>query len=108
MEDLQARYPAALNFIAKQLDRRNIFDFQDGVRIMVSRQMIDRRGCVIWLSAGIIRDTRMWRMFEHKELTQALFKLLIEGRYIELSGGGQPMTFRGFSPKGIPYWMRRD
>lgn len=92
------------------------FDFEDGMRLMVSRDAFGDR-VDLHVSASIFPGTKLWRELEHQDgfgmLSQMFFKLLVEDRYKALSGDVQPLPFNGFTStakgfKGTPHWRRTE
>lgn len=128
MEVAKARYPEAIREVYDFTDdpnavmgdpgskRKHIFDFEDGLRLIVTRERMPAlhrgRVCVVMLvhvSASLNPDSTLVKSLDIVSPTaaSAAFKSLCERRFQELSGSDAPMTFIGWSSKGVPHWVVR-
>lgn len=92
------------------------FDFEDGMRMMVSRDAYGDR-VELHLSASIIPGSELWQQCENRDgfgaVSRVMFKILVEDRYRELSGDVEHLPFNGFTNrakgfKGVPHWRRPE
>lgn len=131
LPELRARYQAAVADVYDQADPRmftenrpglnpaHVFDFEDGLRLIVSRERT-RRGTVgIHISASLLPGTPLHR--KGQELTiesgPPWLRSLTIDRWAELTGTLTPSDvaeaqragealFLGFTlPKGVPHWF---
>jgi len=121
--ELKARYRAALAHTYDQRAvveggcirpgevRANVFDFDDGLRLIVSRER-DATGRV-WLhySASFPGDCRIADEIRLLRLTMAMASVMakwvgsIPARFAELSGDGRQADRHWRSEIGIPHWL---
>lgn len=126
LEALQARYPACLEFVYDQRAivetgavrpgevAAQVFDFDDGLRLIVGRER-DFAGAV-WLhfSASFAAHCRIVDEFRLLKLTMPLAAIFerwrrgVPGRFAELSGDAREPTYLGRSYGGIPHWVIRE
>lgn len=122
VQELARRYPAALevaldvgDFLTACFsalpgeDPRNVFDFEDGLRLIVSRDVGHEglAGEVLHVSASAIKGTRVWRLIADGSLDKTDFCLFALRRFRHISGDQGPFEFLGCSPMtGIPHWFR--
>ena len=105
-EGIKARLPIALVDVYEihteprpGLQRKHVFDFQDGVRMIISRDAVDGDSCVhVSASAfGLEIDRIVSRGPQY-------FVDKIKKRWLEL--GRNPLDFAGFSlEKGVPHFV---
>lgn len=107
LEQLKARFPKALVKIWQVtnpmpdrpgLHRTNVFDFESGMRLLISMDMIVFARPEIHVSAS-------WEFNEPRSIQQ-MNTLVING-YRSLGGKGV-LHFLGFSEKAIPHWVVRE
>lgn len=131
LSSLQARYSAALERVwpipilaaahargedtdRPGLHRCYVFDFEDGLRLIVSREMMTNETTVVHFSASLNRgDNELTRIGTKKaqegwargEFLQ-WFKRLSVNAFRELSGEKRVPKFEGLSapPAEIPHW----
>lgn len=115
-ERLRQRYPAALIAIfdyskgvprtrAGQL-RGHVFDFQDGLRFIVARELMPDGNIVLHLSASINAASKMYAAILDSTLTRESLSNLILQRFRELSGDDKELELSGWSDGGVPHWFR--
>lgn len=125
IETARARYHLALAQIYELEDQRNItpphtpgnkpehvFDFDDGIRLIVSREQMAGEDPVIHVSASFDPGRSFYRLIRRTcssiAEAQAMLRGACEARWREISGSAAPMQFLGFSPgKGVPHWWVR-
>lgn len=120
LDDLRARYPAALEFlylVEKPTSepgyairpgecRANVFDFEDGTRLIVSREQFQSR-IVLHVSASAQPQSPLYASICLGELTPAQFCVHAVERYRAVFGDPEPLKFTGFNgTMGIPHWFR--
>lgn len=120
-DSLRLRYPAAVAPLVDRIDveagrrvrpgaeRRHVFDWPDGVRLIVSREMIDRTTGVVGvhMSASVSSHGEAYERLTRIKGVRAAsaFLDLAMARWVELSGGPIEATFIGFSPGLVPHWV---
>ena len=110
---LQQRFLAALEVICDiqriesgstprpGTQRQHVFDWEDGVRMIISRDQLENRHVVVHLSASVNLST--YDVTRLGRLSPTSFVRLVEQHWKML--GGPPVTLEGFSPeKGVPHW----
>lgn len=121
---LQARYPRALEFVYDQAAvvlggairpgecAENVFDFEDGLRLIVSRQR--GPGGKVWLHFSASfggADCRLADEFRLLRRTTPLpqifeqWRLSVPGRFALLSGDAREAAYLGRSANGVPHWV---
>lgn len=90
--------------------RRNVFDFHDGLRLIVSRDAIPHP--TVHLSASVCPNTAAYQRIAYQvrrrghAAAMEEFRSAAEDRFRSISGESRPLTFLGFFPgKGIPHWL---
>jgi len=92
------------------------FDFDDGLRLMVSRDAFGER-IDLHVSASIIPGSELWQQFANRDnfgdISKVMLKILVEDRYRALSGDVEHLPFNGFTSvtkgfKGVPHWRRTE
>jgi len=122
---LRARYPRALEFLYDCAAVRdggaitpgevaaNVFDFDDGLRLIVSRERLPEGVETVHLSASIRPGSRMAaeverqvarRDPEHVASAHKRWAAGIPERFRQLAGDGFRLLFVGFSDKAVPHW----
>lgn len=120
VERLRARYPLALeeptDLEAIRLGtqsrpgerRRNVFDFADGLRLVVS----DDPPAGVHVSASMLPGTALWgelaRIIRARGADAAKLELCARAarRFAELAGPGLGLELQGFSAdKGVPHFV---
>jgi hypothetical protein len=93
--------------------RRNVFDFEDGLRLIISRDAIPRP--TLHLSASIYPNTAAYQLLAHQVWRYGLAKAMdafrgeAEARFRAVSGETRPLVYLGiFSDKGVPHWVIED
>ncbi len=123
-EALRARFAAALEqpltlddvrsgaWLAKAPGRRRrcVFDCEDGVRLVVSRE--DQGGSlgeVVHVSASVQPDTPAWRRLALMHAPHTQFTRLAWARFRTLAGPGlwEVVDFQVSEGKGVPHWFVR-
>ena len=122
LPELQARYAAALEhvFDAQRIKTAgairpgecaaNVFDFEDGLRLICSRERMPAGEIVLHVSASFRSDSSMaWRM--RKQLRKLSRSELLEAwsdgipaRWQELAQDRRTLVFIGWSDRFIPHW----
>lgn len=116
---LQERFPQALgrvfDFRAGVPDelpsklRAHVFDFEDGVRMMVSRDMEEEGKVYLHVSASVEPGMLYWGLILSGAIGKSEFLRRMEHRFAQLSGQSEKLEFCGFSPgKGVPHWRRLE
>jgi hypothetical protein len=88
----------------------NVFDFEDGLRLIVSRERMPEGHVVRHVSASFAEHGRMADEFRLLAVTtprEKLFKMWladIPGRFAELSGDERTLRYAGFSGK-VPHFF---
>lgn len=124
LERAKARFPDALETIwdveairfsgAKRPgeDRRCVFDFHDGLRLIVSRERMDDGEIKIHMSASVDLDSGLAKRIRRGKLKQGMFGTLAQERFAAISGFGtvKPafVQFIGVSDKGVPHWHIKE
>jgi hypothetical protein len=123
---LRARYPEALREVIDMesaarglvpwpgMVARNVFDCEDGIRLIVSRDDLGGQvGIVLHVSASIDPDAPLYRVLQRSarhiwpDWAQTKFRRLALARWREISGDEGPVEFAGYGgAKGIPQWFR--
>jgi hypothetical protein len=126
LDRLRARYPEALREVfdpqsvtlGMQLPAwacpRNVFDCEDGLRIIVSRDDLGGRvGVVLHVSAALDPAAPLYRELLRSarhiwpEWARAKFCRLALARWREISGDDRLIEFAGYGgAQGIPHWYR--
>ena len=118
LAQLQARFPFALSrihdtadVITKGIDfqlgqkRQHVFDCEDGLRLIMSREREPRGRVFIHLSASWDPTCVFYRKIEQYAATLTDALQLIEQRYREITGDQRPLRFLGMTfPRGIPHF----
>jgi hypothetical protein len=122
MEALRARYAGALEhefsvgFILSGTERRpgecpaNVFDFLDGLRLIVSREVMPDGTRYLHVSASFRKESRIADEMRLLSLTKTPQELLemwrrnVPRRFAELSGDERELTFVGWSQSHVPHW----
>jgi hypothetical protein len=116
---LRERFPAALDRVFDYREgapaelpsglRAHVFDFEDGVRMIVSRDMEGKGEVYLHVSASVEPGTRCWALVSGGTITRSDFRRLMESRFFHLSGQRERLEFCGFSRgKGVPHWRRLE
>jgi hypothetical protein len=114
VEMLSARYPEAVkevNFgqFIPALFRRHVFDFSDGLRVVISRDALPGNpygvhlSCSIWPATSLEISSRA-RSFKAQQF-QRWFQEICERRFQRYFN--VKATFRHWSEAGIPHWFVR-
>lgn len=87
--------------------REHVFDFEDGVRMIVSRDMEDEGGVYLHVSASVEPGMLYATLITTRVITAQDFLRRVERRFAQLSGQEEPLEFCGFTRgKGVPHWRR--
>lgn len=118
---LQARLPEALapiwDFRDSQPEsgpgqrREHVFDFQDGLRLIVSRDKQDEGKPYLHVSASITPSHALYDKVENGFLTRYAIKTIVEERFFRLSGQsimGMDVLLLWSEGKGVPHWFKRE
>ena len=120
IEKLKARYPAALRKVfdcTKGVPRprpgelySQVFDFGDGIRLIVSRDRESESDIYLHLSASFVEGYLVWNLLKGSgEAGQKKFIKMVEEAFREISGDNEPLGFHGFSTgKLVPHWRRKE
>ena len=120
---LQARYPRALEVVYDQQEiaerggirpgqvPANIFDFDDGLKLIVSRERDLDDDAILHLCASFLSVRRIADEFRLLTLTRSTESVFAEWlrdvphRFRELSNDSRPIRFLGCSENGVPHWI---
>jgi len=120
IETLKARYPAALRKVfdcTKGIPRprpgelySQVFDCEDGIRLIVSRDRETESDVFLHLSASFVEGYLIWNVLKGSGLAgQRKFIEMVEVRFREISGDDDPLEFHDFSAgKQVPHWRRKE
>ena len=119
VESLRARYPAA---VAEVIDiesvglgtqvqpgrqRRHVFDFDRGVRLIVSREFFPDGRHALHLSASPQQGTEVYERVRAGRLDVQGFADLVVQLFRDISGDAEPLELVYISAgKGVPHWFR--
>ncbi len=123
LDALRARYPQALAHVYDTDAIRdhgairpgecagNVFDFEDGLRLIISRERIDA-GVVLHISASLQAKTRLADKLRRSGGTAARLQIefmrAAEKRFRELSGNEQALDFVFWTQGMIPHWQQKE
>jgi len=122
LDALRARYPRALEYVYHADKVRaggigpgevaaNVFDFEDGLRLIVSRERLPDGRLVLHVRASFPARCRMADEFWRLALTMPKKRVLelwaadLPRRFRELSGDGRTLELIGWSGRLIPHLM---
>jgi hypothetical protein len=119
LDKLRARFPAAVGRVFDYRSgfpaawpgrlRANVFGFEDGVRMIVSRDMEADGRVSLHVSASAEPGFPVYGQIARGETDVSRFRRMILERYAQLSGDTAGLDFCGLSPgKGIPHWRRLE
>jgi hypothetical protein len=119
---LRRRYPIAIAKVLYMEDlpegqsiraaKANVFDFPDGLRLIVGRENLGGRLIVDHMSASVAPDSDLHRAIEsrissgHAEIAHRAFDALSLQRLAYLSGQPPQVHSVCMSPNGSPQWFR--
>ena len=118
LEAMQQRFPQALAEVTDVeycrfggetpgQKRKHIFDFEDGLRLIVSKDRLEDGRIVVHFSASAYRDSALYRRLK-KPSQKKYFSRLAQSRFALLSGYGTEkpafVEYIGASEKGVPHW----
>lgn len=91
------------------IERENVFDFFDGLRLIVSREKVAHgTDVMLHVSASMQPDTFVWKTFaKHNKPWKSkipLFREYVQKRFAEISGGLRCPAFYGVSDGGVVHW----
>lgn len=87
--------------------RSHVFDCDDGLRLMVSRDRKTDAEFYLHLSASLEVGCELYRQVTSGELQRWAFASLVCQRFAEISGDSKGFDLLDWSPRGIPHWRRR-
>lgn len=133
--ELQARYPRCLEYIydSEQIAlagairpgevQANVFDFADGLRLIIGRQrvrkldeMMQETGeyeVILHVSASLAKDSGLYKKIERDARRMPVLKAIrkwldtIPLRFEQLSGNKEPLEFLGFDGC-VGHWMQEE
>jgi hypothetical protein len=123
LEALRARYPRALEFVYDQAAiarsegirpgevTAQVFDFQDGLRLIVSRECRPDGKVVLHFSASFPKESRIadeFRLllgFHPKEYVYRKWLRDVPRRFRELSGDDRTPRYLGVAGSLVPHWV---
>jgi|SRR5215467_3399354 len=108
LEQLKAKFPKALERVwdveatdgdRPGLHREHVFDFKDGMRLLISKdQFLEHGDPDVHVSAS-------WRNAKFQSVGEMQLQVI---KHWEMLGGTGKFRFIGLSPKGIPHWIVED
>jgi hypothetical protein len=88
--------------------RKHIFDFADGLRLIVSREAIPRWGVYLHVSASFDEHSENFAKVRTGQIgIQEFFHMALD-RYHAISGDPSQLEFDHLSSRGIPHWKRPE
>jgi len=114
---LQARYAAAVATLvdttrvvqglvpAPSGDRRHVFDWPDGLRLMVSRERMPDGRCGVHISASFDPACDAYQDVLEGDLDPAALLVLVVQRWSALASSARTLELLGFSERGVPHLM---
>ena len=118
IDTLRARYPAARTSLYDQIAvlnglqpppsgmRANVFDFEDGLRLIISRERDPDGLVVMHISASAVDGTPMYQGIHDGRVGVVEFFDRVCTEWQAVSGSARTPTFIGVSPdKLIPHWF---
>jgi hypothetical protein len=123
---LRARYPRALEHLYDAVAIRdarairpgevvaNVFDFEDGLRLIVSREQVPGLGRVLHVSASFLLTGELSQkldgILQAEGVTMAYMALLREARcrFLELSGDPRRLAYVGKSSEMVPHFQIQE
>ena len=124
LSSLQARYPDAIAFvydgdairerhaIRPGEVRRNIFDCDDGLRLIVSVERTEALGTYLHLSASMQNECALAERLRPvrdrvgPKAAMEHFRHEAEERFAAISGDTAPLEFLRFTDHCVPHWCR--
>lgn len=116
VNELRGRYQHALQHLfdcrgerAKRLRPRpgelygNIFDFEEGLRLIISREQYDDTGPYLHVRALLVEGT----LTHPYELDDPRFHIYALNRFHQISRSDEPLGFMGLSSGKIPHFGRK-
>lgn len=86
--------------------RPHVFDFDDGIRLMVSRERTPDGDVVLHLSASVEEDSELYRWIKKGRVGVNEFCFAVIKKWRAISDSKAEVTFIGISsPKGCPHWF---
>lgn len=117
LADHQQRYPAALRTVfdteaiqysgAKRPGEccENVFDFADGLRLIISRDKMPDGEILVHVSASAQHGSEMYKSIKSGEMTPSMFCSEIARRHALISCKQSGLELMGFSDgKGVPHF----
>ena len=110
LEKLKARYSDAIliTWLPSEtmvdrpgLHREHVFDFDQGIRLIISKEIIKQYGNKEYLHFSASADPKIWGEEEQNFLRVAHICIT------ELSGLSS-LNYLGLSKGGIPHWLSKD
>lgn len=122
MKSLKARYPAALERVYDYTQevlpnptpssrRCHVFDTEEGLRIIVSRDREAEHDVYLHVSISIRPNYPLYAKVQRIKTDKEFWALLdsLEEVYRQLSGDRDHLAFEGLSPgKKVPHWRRKE
>lgn len=115
LESLRSRYAVAVENVFDPdtletnpegrpgLRRECVFDCEDGLRLIISKDLIDVPR--IHLSASAQENTELWKKIKNARIGKLEFSMLAKTRFREISLYSGYLGFAGWSPgAGVPHW----
>jgi hypothetical protein len=117
LSQLRARYQAALTNIQDCRERipepipselrEHVFDCEDGLRLIISRDRETKAELYLHLSASLEVGCELYKSITSGELQRWAFASLAQQRFAAISGDNEGFDLLDWSPRGIPHWRRR-
>ena len=123
LDALRARYPQSLETVYSAVAIRdnkatrpgevpaNVFDFDDGLRLIISRDLMSDAKVVLHVSASFppkcrLADSLRDLSSRRKDglVIRTFLDEIVPKRFAELSGDKRPLVYTGMSAGGIPHW----
>lgn len=103
--DYRQGFPA----VAPSSRREHVFDYADGLRMIVSLDREDDGAPYLHVSASAVPNSELYRHISYGMVRRPQFKQIVEARFEVLSGKPFDLEFCGFSAtKAVPHWRRRE
>jgi len=87
--------------------RGHVFDFEDGMRMVISRERVSETEQWLHMSTSFVPGTKNGNLLKRRALTKEQFLELALETFAKLSHDHGPLEFIALTgEKGIPHWHR--